>query len=530
MAAPVVAGSAVLVRQALEQAGRSATQADILAAMRATGAVVVDGDDENDNVSNTGLSFKRLDLYAALRSIASTVVSNVPPTLSPIPNLTLQAGTSQSYTLQGADPNNDPLTYSARVLNAPTTGTNPAYQLKQSLGLAFAGSYYQNTWGLNEKWMMGANNAFYAILPNGQFRRWAGDLNSTLNAQNLIATLGVEFYNDPSLLWNAAPTAGGSSPVFATVNGNALTVGAAAGWSGSFDVEVTVSDGKASAVRTFTVTVPAAPAPAPNRPPVWTAIPDQRVSATGRQVVVTLHASDPEGQAVTYTARAVGVNGAGMSVNGNQLTIQTPQGYAGTFTVEATASDGIDSSTTTFQVTVTNTPPTIGDIPAITVPRGQTRVSFNVPVQDADGDPVNLSVRVAGIDSAAYRLDQQLGLSYAGSYYQNFIGLKEKWVVSHDFRVWYAILPNGEVRRLAGTVTEMMKPANLVAALSPAFYADPSKLWNAPANTAPRGSLNFQGTQLNLELQEEFLGTLTLEISVSDGVHVTKKTVTVTFT
>lgn len=74
MATPVVAGAAVLVHQALDAAGRGnlANQDQILSILRANGVTVVDGDDENDNVTNTGLSFKRIDVLSAVQSLAGT--------------------------------------------------------------------------------------------------------------------------------------------------------------------------------------------------------------------------------------------------------------------------------------------------------------------------------------------------------------------------------------------------------------------------------------------------------------------------
>ena len=46
----------------------TANEDTILSLMKKTGANIVDGDDENDNVTNTGLTFKRIDLGAALAS------------------------------------------------------------------------------------------------------------------------------------------------------------------------------------------------------------------------------------------------------------------------------------------------------------------------------------------------------------------------------------------------------------------------------------------------------------------------------
>ena len=127
MATPVIAGAAVLLHEALDKAGQqaNANQNYILNLMQSTGKVIVDGDDENDNVVNTGTSYKRLDLYAALNSVGSstpTTPTNVAPVLSPIANFSMQAGTSKTITLSATDANGDPITYSAQV----TSSTGPA--------------------------------------------------------------------------------------------------------------------------------------------------------------------------------------------------------------------------------------------------------------------------------------------------------------------------------------------------------------------------------------------------------------------
>ncbi len=77
MAAPVVAAAAALIHQALDANGQGdlANQDYILSLMQSTGVTVIDGDDENDNVVNTGLSFKRLDVMAAISSIVAAAPS-----------------------------------------------------------------------------------------------------------------------------------------------------------------------------------------------------------------------------------------------------------------------------------------------------------------------------------------------------------------------------------------------------------------------------------------------------------------------
>jgi hypothetical protein len=86
MASPVVAGAAVLIRQALDATRQTslANQTGILAIMQATGVNVTDGDDENDNVTNTGLTFKRLNLLAALNMVAANQPAPTPTPTAPL--------------------------------------------------------------------------------------------------------------------------------------------------------------------------------------------------------------------------------------------------------------------------------------------------------------------------------------------------------------------------------------------------------------------------------------------------------------
>lgn len=79
-AAPFVTAAAVLVHQALDITGQSslATPAYIRNLLRSTGVQVNDGDDENDNVTNTGLNFPRLNLEAAIQTVMANAPSNAP--------------------------------------------------------------------------------------------------------------------------------------------------------------------------------------------------------------------------------------------------------------------------------------------------------------------------------------------------------------------------------------------------------------------------------------------------------------------
>lgn len=74
MASPVIAGAVALLHQAAIETGQSelANQTSLLELMQDTGASIFDGDDEDDNVDNTGLTFSRLDIGAAIDAILAT--------------------------------------------------------------------------------------------------------------------------------------------------------------------------------------------------------------------------------------------------------------------------------------------------------------------------------------------------------------------------------------------------------------------------------------------------------------------------
>jgi hypothetical protein len=75
-AAPQVAGIAVVAQQlATATLGRSLTQAEFRSLLQSTGTTINDGDDEDDNVTNTGADYSRVDMWALMRGILATAAS-----------------------------------------------------------------------------------------------------------------------------------------------------------------------------------------------------------------------------------------------------------------------------------------------------------------------------------------------------------------------------------------------------------------------------------------------------------------------
>jgi hypothetical protein len=348
----------------------------------------------------------------------------------------------------------------SKLWNAPT---GPVYQLDQQLGLAYPGSYYENGNGLNEKYVTGSNGDWYAILPNGELRKWLGTVAQTLSPAGLVASLEPAYWADPARLWQAEP--GGYNPKLGVVfSGNQLTITPELGYVGPFFVQVTASDGKDSAARTFKITVT-------NSAPALTPVPDQTMAKDSSKTV-TLSASDANGDPVKYTAT--------LTNDVNKLAYLVDQQLGITFNgSHSLGAHGLNekwlSSTT-------------GDWFAI-LPNGQLRKwlgSYSATFDQPQGlvatlDPTfyaDPSKLWNSQSTLAYKLDQQLGLYFSGSYSENAHGFGEKWMPSSSGD-WYGIFSNGQLRKWLGNIAQTMSPAGLVATLDTAYWEDPKRLWQA---------------------------------------------------
>ncbi|MEM8828686.1 MAG: S8 family serine peptidase [Cyanobacteria bacterium P01_G01_bin.19] len=79
-ATPHVAGSVALLQQAsLEFNGRLLTSEEVREILLTTGDIVVDGDDEDDNIANTGNSYVRVNIYSAISEIKNRSTNIAPP-------------------------------------------------------------------------------------------------------------------------------------------------------------------------------------------------------------------------------------------------------------------------------------------------------------------------------------------------------------------------------------------------------------------------------------------------------------------
>ena len=133
------------------------------------------------------------------------------------------------------------------------------------------------------------------------------------------------------------------------------------------------------------------PTPVPNRPPQAAGtIPEQMLSV-GEAATVDLSSyfSDPDGDALSYTAASSNAAVAGVSMSGSSVVVTALARGAATVTVTARDPQGLLAQQR-FQVTVPNQAPEAMDaIPAQTVFAGRTAsVDASLYFRDPDGDPL----------------------------------------------------------------------------------------------------------------------------------------------
>ena len=222
-------------------------------------------------------------------------------------------------------------------------------------------------------------------------------LDTAIPAQSLARggsqtiTLSNHFSDSDSTLSYSATSDNTKVLTVAVSNAGVLTLTAKSDAGGSADVTVTASDGLASVEDSFTVTV------ANNAPTVSAAIADQSNLTIGDSVAITLsdHFTDTDsGDTLTYshslTPANSGVATAAQTSVGGKPTLTLTAASKGSLTVAVTATDngGTASVSDSFDLTVTNTTPTIvGKVPTQLVPPGGSVGNIDLPqyFNDAEG-------------------------------------------------------------------------------------------------------------------------------------------------
>jgi hypothetical protein len=184
------------------------------------------------------------------------------------------------------------------------------------------------------------------------------------------------------------------------------------GSAGTYSVTVTASDGTLTGSQTFTWTVTHT-----NRPPVM-ANPGNQTSTVGATVSLSLGATDPDGNPLTYNASGLP---SGVTLNTSTGIIGGASSSVGTFPVTVTASDGSLSATQSFSWTIAavNRPPTLAN-PGNQSGAENAVVSLQLVGSDPDGNVLTYGATglPAGltVNASTGLISGTLSYSSAGSY------------------------------------------------------------------------------------------------------------------
>ena len=208
---------------------------------------------------------------------------NTPPQIATIADQSIVVDSQPLVIdLVASDADGDSLTYHVNIGESLATQIMAAHNLHE---MPWRDDYALNWGGQQEKWLQG-NQGWYFLLPDGTLNVWGGDFPSSTQ----LAVLSVAEYEHPDRLL-LTPDA---EIVTEIINGQLVI--SPGSQTGSFDIEVVVSDGIASDHSIFTLELI-------NTAPVFS-IGDQ--TAMAGQLTIQLPATDADGHAVTYTAEVLG--------------------------------------------------------------------------------------------------------------------------------------------------------------------------------------------------------------------------------
>ena len=330
---------------------------------------------------------------SAAQSFRFTVPNRSPVAVGTLQPQTVEVG--QSATLDVADsftdPDNDILTYTA-ASSIPAVARTSVSGSAVTITAAGPGTATVTITASDDERATATQQVRVTVpQPNRPPRRVGSIPAQTVEVGQRATVNASRYFSDPdgdALSYAASSSNGGVAGV--SVSGSTVTITATS--AGSATITVTARDPEGlTATQQARVTVPQ-----PNRAPrAVGAIPAQTLNTGGTATVdASRYFSDPDGDALTYTAASSDWNVARASVSGATLTITAIGSGAATVTVTARDPEGL---TATQQASVTvqqaNRPPqATGTVPAQTLNTGGTAtVDASRYFSDPDGDALTFS-------------------------------------------------------------------------------------------------------------------------------------------
>ena len=319
-------------------------------------------------------------------SVSITVINvNLPPVLAGIGAQSVAEGAVLAFSLSANDPDGDAMTYSASELPAGATLTGADFSWTPSF--AQAGTY-NVTFGVTDGSLSDSEALTITV--------------NNINGPPVLASIGNQSADEGAALTItlSATDVDGDQLTYSAMSlplGATLT-GADFNWTpdytqaGEVNVTFRVTDGTALDDESITITVNNV-----NRAPELASVGNQSVDEA-QSLNFTLSASDPDGDAVTFSASNLP---AGATFTGVDFSWSPDYAQAGGYDVTFEVSDGSLSDTETITITVNNVnrPPTLASIGNQSVDEGGA-LNFTLSANDPDGDAMEFSA--SNLPSGSY--------------------------------------------------------------------------------------------------------------------------------
>ena len=335
---------------------------------------------------------------------------NRSPTLSGIGNQSASEGSALSLTLSGSDPDGDALTYS--VAGNPTGSSLSTNVFGWTPGFDQAGSYQVTFTVTDGKGGDATETVTITVSDSNRSPILSGIGNQSVTEGSALSlTLSGSDPDGDALTFSVSSNPSGSS-----LSGNVFNWTPGSDQAGSHSLTLAVSDGRGGdASETIVISVGDV-----NRPPVLAVIGNQSVSE-GSALNLTLSGSDPDGDALTYSASG---NPAGSALADNVFSWTPNHDQAGSYEVAFSASDGQGgtvSETITIAVADANRSPTLAYVGDQSASEGGT-LTLVLAGSDADGDELSytMSDSPSGSSLTGNVFSWTPGINQAGSYQVTF--------------------------------------------------------------------------------------------------------------
>jgi hypothetical protein len=157
-----------------------------------------------------------------------------------IDDQSIESGESAVLSLPSVNPENGlTISYDIEVVDELSA-------LNQEHGFYSNGDFYTNYLGNNERWIRDASDAWHYLMPNGDLFRWEGSFESS----TLLAELGSEVYDDPTMLTDAQPLV-----VSIVYENGVVTITPPEGFVGELTIRVTATDGVSTTTESAILTL-----------------------------------------------------------------------------------------------------------------------------------------------------------------------------------------------------------------------------------------------------------------------------------